>query len=1111
MAGGSSSLNLLDVALRPATGACDQLLPGVQASSNQRRYHPSGTRPLSSPTRNRFPGGGVIIPILVHPDAAYSPQLDAQPPISPITFAQVAEHIPAQSTPLDATYNFSNLAVTHRQVDCRKIMVSIDMFTSHTERVVHVDLDDQTGFLMLNFTASQKKAAESLHTGQRVRLQVPSSSYKGADQTTTSSAYGAGQKVAVASLPSLSQVHRGETVEVMKMNLLPPETSSPSSGNIVQTMTTSSSSSSSSSGLQFTSSAVAAASSQQDSNDYTDEGDGEGNGNPPSNLQFASADVAAVVSQQDSNGSTDGGDEGGKANQPTGMSVLTLIMSNCGRPFAASVDQLSQHWYYNRQSLASWFYTCSYGKVSFVPGPYNQIVQGQMCIPLASCPDFSFVSTRALQAVNNAGQVNTNNYKRHNLMLQHASLGNLEYGDTSCIMGYAGLGMKCPNAPHLWQLGWGTPIADFDIAATMALGSSRNFTLPAAVMDGRNFLRIVTTLGIFFINHRRTQLPSEELPSTYNGRVIIYRFDFGRQDDEFTHIIQGLSAGMSWSNGELKVYVRSTSYAERSAKVLICRPDANEKCDNDVQNKYPTTNQPGNEPQPGNIPTADAETPLGGTTPGPGTNTSNNSQLIRVGLVPSVDWEPLRLTCSPASHIIRMYGTAGQLINTMDTRCSDGESHESGEIGMGSPYSYTCSTGFDAVRASNSERGLLGQLSLRCSSSKTWTQAVGTLQYPGSTLAVQECNPGMLLTQVALGISSGVVNQAEFMCEKGSGSTRRFSRRHLIGSGDVDEEEASGDEETGEDEENEGEGSDDKLPVGASPEKDDSPEKGLRRSLRFSRYLFGSAEGEEDEELGDEVTGGDEEGKGIGENKEEEGEGSGENKEDEGKGIGKNEGGEGKATSLGEANAGVSCAERAALGQCQTNPQVLEKCKKSCGVCPGSTSYFCLPDTVDAKGTMLASVGGRPDECMEQCSSNAQCTFYQLLSQGHCFLRSSMWTGSLGTNRPRPGLIMKTCAKFNYSSTPGMEPFLCLPKGMDVQGVELASMYLPGMLQCQATCSFMPLCEAAVMSLKRQCSLRSQAFTMSDGGGVDPDFQVSQACLRASRGQGNSLPVASGR
>ena len=42
----------------------------------------------------------------------------------------------------------------------------------------------------------------------------------------------------------------------------------------------------------------------------------------------------------------------------------------------------------------------------------------------------------------------------HNLGTQHASTPSSEYGDTSDIMGYAGIGLRHMNAPHKEELGW---------------------------------------------------------------------------------------------------------------------------------------------------------------------------------------------------------------------------------------------------------------------------------------------------------------------------------------------------------------------------------------------------------------------------------------------------------------------------------------------------------------------------------------------------------------------------------------------------------------------------------------------------------------------------------
>jgi hypothetical protein len=42
----------------------------------------------------------------------------------------------------------------------------------------------------------------------------------------------------------------------------------------------------------------------------------------------------------------------------------------------------------------------------------------------------------------------------HNLATQHASTPSNEYGDTSDIMGYSGIGLRHMNAPHKEELGW---------------------------------------------------------------------------------------------------------------------------------------------------------------------------------------------------------------------------------------------------------------------------------------------------------------------------------------------------------------------------------------------------------------------------------------------------------------------------------------------------------------------------------------------------------------------------------------------------------------------------------------------------------------------------------
>ncbi len=53
--------------------------------------------------------------------------------------------------------------------------------------------------------------------------------------------------------------------------------------------------------------------------------------------------------------------------------------------------------------------------------------------------------------------------------------------------------------------------------------------------------------------HTHAQPCVPQVPQDYDGRVIVYRFDYGQQDDEFTVIMRGLAPGTAWSNGVLKV------------------------------------------------------------------------------------------------------------------------------------------------------------------------------------------------------------------------------------------------------------------------------------------------------------------------------------------------------------------------------------------------------------------------------------------------------------------------------------------------------------------------------------------------------------------------------
>eukprot|EP00798_Chlamydomonas_sp_ICE-L_P009132 gene9132-16257_t len=444
------------------------------------------------------------------------------------------------------------------------VIVSIDLFTNFTQKVYHMELSDRPGMVQLHFSSTQLLSATKLRTGQHVRAvgsHIPVTTSSGSDDSEI-----VGRRLDEADAP------RGTTVTVEEWGLLPPlpgydpGPDSKLSAHIRPD-----------DDLDIEVAPDAGYDSPPGGNG--DDHNAESESPPAGHGEENHASSNSEADNHDAGGSE--GDVGflatSVATASTGakpianavatgkpLSVLTLILNNCNGAYAVSVEDLSAVWYTNTKSLSSWFDTCSYGSVAFDQGAGNRMIQATgLCMNLDKCPDYSQVTSQALDAVKASRVVNTDLYR-----------------------GYAGLGLKCPNAPHLWQLGWASAIEDFDIRTNMGDGQTRVFDLPVAVTEQQNFLRIRTQKGIYYVNHRRTSMPSEELPSTYNGRVIIYRYDFQRDDDMFTYVMQGLDEGETWTNGVFTVTVRSMTQPRdltTIAQVAFCKPDSSGQGPNEAE------------------------------------------------------------------------------------------------------------------------------------------------------------------------------------------------------------------------------------------------------------------------------------------------------------------------------------------------------------------------------------------------------------------------------------------------------------------------------------------------------------------------------------------------
>ncbi|GAX85537.1 hypothetical protein CEUSTIGMA_g12953.t1 [Chlamydomonas eustigma] len=319
---------------------------------------------------------------------------------------------------------------------------------------------------------------------------------------------------------------------------------------------------------------------------------------------------------------------------PYTPTILFAIMSNCGASAGTSVKAMTSlifnasaqaSW----QSFLGWNKACSYNQVRIDPSSIL-VVEAPVCIPNDPvwCTAYYKLSAAAVTTMQAAG-VHTDTFRhivfilppyppscicqgtnqgpavgigellgtqtwvrsdfwkrldvisheiQHNMGLHHAAIQNLstmstdQYADTSCVMGYSGTGLKCPNAAHLWQLGWASPVADINVKK-MSAGIMQKYFLPVAVSHKTNFIRLSGSSslgGTYFLNYRVASGIYEQVPSTWSSHVMVYMFNGGRQTPIYTYQNASLLQGQSfmWSSAKLMVTVMNISH--HGAVVGIC-------------------------------------------------------------------------------------------------------------------------------------------------------------------------------------------------------------------------------------------------------------------------------------------------------------------------------------------------------------------------------------------------------------------------------------------------------------------------------------------------------------------------------------------------------------
>jgi len=168
----------------------------------------------------------------------------------------------------------------------------------------------------------------------------------------------------------------------------------------------------------------------------------------------------------------------------------------------------------------------------------------------------------------------------HTNYLHHATRGNCEYCDYSCVMGGC-CDTRCFNAPHNWQLGWSNPLVVLN-ATTLGSGWFFFYQLPAQHTSNENTL-LITPDWVQGYNFGRPY-----------ALFVSYRIDSGKYDDDIPgdylfqtniHMWDGLSqtstrltrwwgsiyTGEEWRNTTNMLVIKQVEGGTAGATIGICR------------------------------------------------------------------------------------------------------------------------------------------------------------------------------------------------------------------------------------------------------------------------------------------------------------------------------------------------------------------------------------------------------------------------------------------------------------------------------------------------------------------------------------------------------------
>lgn len=162
----------------------------------------------------------------------------------------------------------------------------------------------------------------------------------------------------------------------------------------------------------------------------------------------------------------------------------------------------------------------------------------------------------------------------HNIAAHHAATPSYEYGDTSDIMGYSGVGLRHMNAPHKEALGW-LPAGQVQMVSQNGTYTVAPLELPPLNTTAPQVLKIAKpdTNEYYYLSYRRPLGFDTILSASYSDKVNVHRYP--GSGSVFTYFLQALTDSTSFSDTINGITMTQTSHDATTATVqvaFVCMP-----------------------------------------------------------------------------------------------------------------------------------------------------------------------------------------------------------------------------------------------------------------------------------------------------------------------------------------------------------------------------------------------------------------------------------------------------------------------------------------------------------------------------------------------------------